>query len=122
MCIHLDIGFLKKLNQLIVFDEIYLIVSSPDEGRIRVVRDSGEPILDVFRITSNGLLVDKLPILVAPEQVGGPGLSPGEPGLDIIRQPRPVRGYLPGITRSNSLGGQLPVIVLSREPRIVIPG
>ena len=109
-----------KLPELRSFEEIYFIVASPDKGSIRIVRDSWKSILDVFRIASNGLLVDKLPILISFEQVGGPGVSPGEPCLDITGQPRPVSGNLPRISSCNCLGGQLPVVVISKGSRIII--
>ena len=101
------------------FEKIYFIVASPDKGSIRIVRDSGKSILNVFRIASNGLLIDKLPILSSLEQVGSPGVSPSEPRLDIIGQPRPVSGYLPRISSCNCLRGQLPVVVISIGSRII---
>ena len=102
------------------FEEIYFIVASPDKGSIRIVRNSRESILDVFRITSHGLLVDKLPILISLEHVGGPGVSPGEPCLDVTGKPRPVSGYLPRISSCDCLRGQLPVVVISIGSRIII--
>ena len=102
------------------FEEIYFIVASPDKGSIRIVRDSWKSILDVFRIASNGLLVDKLPILISFEQVGGSGVSPGEPCLDVTGKPRPVSGYLPRISSCDCLRGQLPVVVISIGSRIII--
>ena len=80
-----------KLPVLIIFEEVNLVVSTPDKSRVNIIRNTWKPILDALWITWRGLHIDELPVEAAFEDVGGLGVLPGESCLDVVGQSRPVR-------------------------------